>query len=57
MDSSTENNINISGFIKAERNPSPTILFAIKDSVHNSLQVIRLDRNQHSSITAENEMK
>ena len=57
MADSTKNDINITGMIKAERKSCPSILVPVKEALHNSLEVIRLARNQDSSITAEIELR
>ena len=57
MADSTKNDINITGMIKAERKSCPSILVPVKEALHNSLEVIRLARNQDLSITAEIELR
>ena len=47
-----ERDIDISGMIDAERKSNPKLVLPIKEALHNSLEAIRLARNQDPTIKA-----
>ena len=49
-----EIDINISGMIDAERKSNPKLVLPIKEALHNSLEAVRLARNQDHTIKAKN---
>jgi hypothetical protein len=52
IDHDCDPDINISGYIDAERKSSPKLLLPIKEALHNSLEAIRLARLQDNSVKA-----